>query len=88
MSRTVASAAIGATLALLAFSQDAYASCGPRVSVFSPSLSRMAAIGNWQAKVANTMNDLYSDWGYARHKSVVPVGRRGLVASGIPCNTL
>ena len=87
MSRSLACAAIGATLALFAFSQDAYASCGPRVSVFSPSLSRTAAIGRWQARVANTQNDLLSDWGYARGKSVFRVPR-GLVASGIPCNTL
>ena len=86
MSRTLAWTAMSAMIALFAFSQEAYASCGPRVTITSPSLNRMLAIGNWQAKVANTMNDLYSDWNYARSKSLTPRGKR-LVASGIPCNT-
>jgi hypothetical protein len=86
MSRKLACAAIGATLALFAFSQDAYASCGTRVTVFSATLSRTVAIGRWQARVANTQNNLLSDWGYAGGKSVFQRGT-GLVATGIPCNT-
>jgi hypothetical protein len=85
MARTLAWAATG-VIALIALSQDAYASCGPRVTITSPSLNRMAAIGNWQARVANTMNDLYSDWNWARGKRLTPRGR-SIVASGIPCNT-
>jgi hypothetical protein len=85
MARTLAWAAMSA-ITLVVLSQDAYASCGPRVTITSPSLSRTVAIGNWQARVANTMNDLYSDWNYATKKSLTPKGK-SIVASGIPCNT-
>ena len=85
MSRTL-TWAVSATIALFALSQDAYASCGPRVTLTSPSLDRTVAIGRWQARVANTMNDLYSDWDYATGKSLTRAGK-GLVVSAIPCNT-
>jgi hypothetical protein len=86
MARKLAWTAMSMIIAVFALSQDAYASCGPRVTITSPSLNRMLAIGNWQARVANTMNDLYSDWSYARSKSLTPRGK-SIVASGIPCNT-
>jgi hypothetical protein len=85
MSRTLAWAA-AALISIFSLSQDAYASCGPRVTVSAPTLDRTAAIGVWQGRVANTMNDLYSDWNYARAKSVTK-GGKGLVVTGIPCNT-
>jgi hypothetical protein len=87
MSRKSVLAAVGAVMALCALSQDAHASCGPMVTITSTSTNPRAAIGQWQARVANTMNDLYSDWNYARKKSLRPSGK-GFVASGIPCNTL
>jgi hypothetical protein len=86
MSRKLVLAAVIAIIALCALSQDAYASCGPLVTITSPSMDTRLAIGKWQARVANTMNDLYSDWNYARKKSLTASGK-GLVASGIPCNT-
>lgn len=86
MARTLAWASVSAVMALLAFSPNAYASCTARVTVVSASLDRATAIGAWQARVANTSNDLYSDWSYARSKYMLPRGGR-LMVSGIPCNS-
>lgn len=77
-------ATFAAVITLLAVSQQAHASCGPLVSVTGT--TARSAIDRWQGHVANTMNDLYSDWSYARKRSVTRSGK-GFVASGIPCNT-
>jgi hypothetical protein len=85
MSRKLALVALSTTIGLLALSHDAYAFCGPRVTV-TTALPRSLAIGKWQAEVANTIGDLYSDWHYARSKRLFCEGLK-CVASGIPCNT-
>jgi hypothetical protein len=86
MARKLAWAIMSATIALSALSLDAYASCGPRVIVTTSSLERALLIGKWQAQVANTLGDLYSDWHYARSKRLSCAGTK-CMASGIPCNS-
>jgi hypothetical protein len=78
--------AISGAVALFGYSGEAQASCAPRVAVTSKSPDKMKAIGEWQARVANTIGDLYSDWAYARKKSVSCTST-SCRASGIPCNT-
>jgi len=86
MSRKLAWAAAILTIGLSAASQDAYASCGPRVIVATSTLERALLVGKWQAKVANTIGDLYSDWHYATGKRVSCAGTK-CVASAIPCDS-
>jgi hypothetical protein len=73
-------------IGLSVFSQHAYASCGPRVIVTTSTLERALIVGKWQAKVANTIGDLYSDWHYATGKRLSCAGTK-CVASAIPCNS-
>jgi hypothetical protein len=73
-------------IGLSVFSQNAYASCGPRVIVTTSTLERALIVGKWQAKVANTIGDLYSDWHYATGKRLSCAGTK-CVASAIPCNS-
>jgi len=76
MSRKLAWAAVILAIGLSALSQDAYASCGPRVIVTTSSLERALLVGKWQAKVANTIGDLYSDWHYATGKQLSCAGTK------------
>ena len=78
--------AVGAAVALFGYSDEAQASCAPAVSITSKSPDRTRAIGVWQARVANTIGDLYSDWSYARKKSISCTAT-SCRATGIPCNT-
>jgi hypothetical protein len=85
----------GASVAIaLAGTGAASASCAPRVSAAGSGASNAQAYANavaaWEAKVANTINDLYSDWGYARDKrsKAQLVARKHLVSvSALPCNS-
>jgi hypothetical protein len=86
---------VGATLAVTtSFIGTASASCAPRVTAGGSGTSHAQAFANavaaWEAKVANTINDLYSDWGYARHKQSTSrfLGRKHLVyVRAQPCNS-
>jgi hypothetical protein len=86
MSRKLACAVVILTIGLPALSQDAYASCGPRVIVTTSTLERALLVGKWQAKVANTIGDLYSDWHYATGKRLSCAGTK-CMASAIPCDS-
>jgi hypothetical protein len=85
MSRKLAWAVAILAIGLSALSQDAYASCGPRVIVTTSTLERALLVGKWQAKVANTIGDLYSDWHYARNKRLSCAGTK-CMASALPCD--
>ena len=78
--------AISAAVAFFGYVSDARASCAPSVSITSKSANEAKAIGEWQAHVANTIGDLYSDWSYARKQSVSCAATSCRV-SAIPCNT-
>ncbi len=79
--------AVSAAIALLSMSGNAYASCAAHsVVVVSRPADRMLAIGRWQARVANRIGDLYSDWSYARSKQLICHATVCRI-SGIPCNT-
>ena len=74
--------------------RPAAASCATRVAASaSATTSAQAfalAIGAWERRVAKTINDLYSDWGYARKKqsTVRVIARKHLVSvSALPCNS-
>ena len=86
MSQRLTWAAAFLTIGLSALSQNAYASCGSRVIVTTSVLERALLVGKWQAKVANTIGDLYSDWHYATGKRLSCAGTK-CMASAIPCNS-
>jgi hypothetical protein len=85
----------GATFAAMTLGvETASASCTTRVAASASATTTAQAfalaIGAWESKVANTMNDLYSDWNYARKKqsTVRVIARKHMVSvSGLPCNT-
>lgn len=85
----------GATFAMtFSAAGTASASCASRVNAGGSGTSYAQAFANavaaWEAKVANTMNDLYSDWGYARNKQSTSrfLGRKYQVyVRAIPCNS-
>ena len=60
--------AVSAAIALWTMSETAQASCvGHAVVLESHPAGRKLAMGRWQARVANRIGDLYSDWSYARN---------------------
>jgi hypothetical protein len=76
-----------AATALWAMSEIAHASCAARsVVLVSEPAGRALAIGRWQARVANRIGDLYSDWSYARNRHLV-CHAGACKISGIPCNS-
>jgi hypothetical protein len=85
----------GASVAIaLSGTGTASASCAPRVSAGGSGTSNAQAFANavaaWESRVANTINDLYSDWGYARKKQSTArvIARKHIVSvSALPCNS-
>jgi hypothetical protein len=79
--------AVSAAIALWTMSETAQASCvAHAVVVESHPAGRKLAIGRWQARVANRIGDLYSDWSDARNKHLI-CHASACKISGLPCNT-
>ena len=78
--------AVSAVIAHFSMSGNAHASCAAHsVVLVSHPANRILAIGRWQARVANRIGDLYSDWSYARNRHLV-CHASACKISGIPCN--
>jgi len=78
--------AVSAVIAYFSMCGNAHASCAAHsVVLVSHPANRILAIGRWQARVANRIGDLYSDWSYARNRHLF-CHASACKISGIPCN--